>query len=96
MHEIKITLSEVKKWRELIEHMTGSGQNKKSSGFRNYFCAEISGEDYSDMTNMCSAGLVIAGRKINDNRDQYFHATLAGCEFAGLSKAAIKRVFEKD
>jgi hypothetical protein len=92
------TQIDIKEWRELIEHMTGSTPHKKKSshGFRNYFCAEIDSKTYIDMLNMCSAGFVVAGKKINDERDQYFHATVEGCKFAGMSQAAIKRTFEKD
>lgn len=82
---------------QIIEHMTGCTRWKKKSshGFRNYFCAEIGSEDYDSLVEMTSSGLVVAGHKINENKDQYFHATLKGCEYASLSKKAIKKIFEK-
>lgn len=36
-------------------------------------------------------GLVQAGKVINEGRDQYFHATLAGCRAIELHKAGITR-----
>lgn len=87
-----------KRRRELIQHMTGAiPTNQKSKhGFRNHFCAEIGYTDYDDMLLMVGAGLVKAGRIINNSTMQYFHATEAGCEFAGLHKAAVKRALSDE
>lgn len=81
---------------EHLRHMLGATRDhaKTSHGFRNHFCAEIGFRDHDDMVAMQALGLVTAGRKINNDKDQYFHATLAGCQAIGLSKAAIKRAFE--
>jgi hypothetical protein len=43
---------------------------------------------------MVDAGLMTAGSKINSGANQYFYATLAGCEAIGLHEAAIDRAFE--
>lgn len=82
---------------ELLIHMLGAGSHvrRNNHGYRNRFCAGIGSPDYVAMVEMESAGLVRAGQKINDGKDQYFFATLAGCEAAGLSKAAIKRAMER-
>lgn len=81
---------------EILTHMLGAGAHVKRSshGYRNHFCAEIDGDDFKTLVAMQSLGIVSPGRKINDGRDQYFHATRAGCEAAGLSKPAIKRALE--
>ncbi len=78
---------------ELLTHMLGAGRHLKQRmhGYRNRFCAEVNGEDYQAMLEMEAAGLVCAGGKINEGRDQFFHATRAGCEAIGLSKAATER-----
>ena len=83
---------------ELIEHMTGCSKWKRTSshGLRNYFCAEIGSEDYDHLIEMEKNGLVSIGFKINQGKDQYFHATLEGCQFANLSKKALKRIFEEE
>lgn len=73
----------------------GTDKKKKSHGYRNYFCATIGGEYEKDMEEMLALGLVSKGHTINQGRDRYYHATLAGCQAIGLHKAAIKRAFEK-
>lgn len=79
--------------RELLIHMLGAGDhiNRRSRGYRNYFCAEVGGPDHQAMVVMENAGLVRRGYTINDGRDQIFHATLEGCQAAGLSRAATKK-----
>lgn len=92
-----MTTDKTKVWHDLLRHMLGAGSHykKQQHGFRNRFCAGIGGPDYEEMLAMEDAGLVEAGVKINGGRDQFFSATVAGCEAIGLSKAAIKRAFEK-
>ena len=77
----------------LIIHMTGSGEHvrRASRGYRNHFCAAVGGDDFAKLALMAGFGLVVAGQKINGGSCQYFHATKAGCEMAGISKAATKR-----
>ena len=80
---------------QIIEHMTGCTRwkNKSSHGFRNYFCAEVGSEDYNSLIDMVDLGLVVSGYKINEDKDQYFHATLKGCEYAKIGKTATERIF---
>ncbi len=81
--------------KELLTHMLGAGEHicKTKHGYRNYFCAEIGGSDYGTMIEMERIGLVVAGRKINLGRDQFFHATTEACEAIGLNREAIARAF---
>ena len=83
-------------WQDKLRHMLGAGvaRRKQDHGFRNYYCASVGSEDHAVMKEMERAGLVGAGRFINNSRDQYFHATADGCKAIGLSKAAIARAFE--
>lgn len=81
------------KHRGLLIHMLGCGDHvpKKSRGYRNRFCAELTGDDFKHMQTMLLAGLVTAGVKINQGTMQYFHATRAGMEAIGLKGAVLKR-----
>lgn len=83
-------------WIDHLRHMLGATEHKRKSswGYRNQFCAEINYTDHVTMLEMVAAGLVTPGRIINQGKDMYFHATIAGCEAIGLSKAAIKRAFD--
>ena len=78
---------------ELLTHMLGAGFHvkKRHHGYRNHFCAQVAD---ATMLEMQAAGLVVPGVKINDGRDQYFHATREGCRVAGLGKAATNRAME--
>lgn len=78
---------------ERLRHTLGaSGQYPRSKwGFRNYFAAARNGEQEESMTRLVAAGYAIEGQK--SEHMAYFHATKAGCEAAGLHKAAIKRAF---
>lgn len=84
------------KHAEILTHMLGAGSHIKKSnhGYRNRYCAEFGATDYTTLVEMESLGLVVAGPTINQGRDRYFAATLAGCQAIGLSKAAIKRAME--
>lgn len=81
--------------REILVHMLGAGSHVRpfKHGYRNRFCAEIGSDDYRTLVELEAAGLVKAGYKINNDRDQYFSATLDGCKAIGLGAAAIKRAF---
>ena len=76
--------------------MLGAGpeKKKKQRGYRNHFCANIGSQYHTDMETMVELKLVTRGHKINQGRDQYYHATREGCEAIGLHKAAIKRALE--
>ena len=69
----------------------GAEKKKKQRGYRNHFCANIGSDHYKDMQAMEKLGLVKAGHIINEGRDQYFYATVAGCRAIDLHKAAITR-----
>jgi chromosome segregation and condensation protein ScpB len=56
------------------------------AGYRNFFCAIVDSDDYRMMLDMQEAGLVEAGKRINDGRDQLFHATKKGCASIGISR----------
>ncbi len=78
---------------EILRHMLGMRPDKPkgSYGYRNYFCAEVGGDDYIELCIMEDALLVQRGAAINEGRDRYFHATREGCAAIGLHHAAIKR-----
>jgi len=78
----------------ILRHMLGAPVKRRRGslpGYRNNYCAGFGGDDDSQLRLMAEAGLVVAGGAINYGADQYFHATAAGCEAIGLSKAATKR-----
>ena len=80
-----------------LRHMLGAGSHYRKSqwGFRNHFLAEVGTKHHDDMLEMVKLGLVEAGGFINRDQDQYFRATLLGCQKIELHKAAIKRAFER-
>jgi hypothetical protein len=90
---METTVSLPKRFTEALTHMLGAGSHipKRSHGYRNYYCANVGDPDMADMEK---AGLVTAGCVINNGSQQYYSATLAGCQAIGLSKAAIKRAME--
>lgn len=75
-----------------LRHMLGAVPHlpKSSYGLRNYFAAGTNQQ--ISMRRLRDAGLVTEGGASGDL--VYFHATLAGCNEIGLSKAAIKRALE--
>lgn len=81
------------KWIEILRHMLGAGPHiaKSKHGYRNYYCASIGDDDHKNLLEMAQSGLVKPGRIINNGSDQYFYATVSGCEEIGLRKAAINR-----
>jgi len=79
---------------EILRHMLGAPVKRRRGslpGYRNRFCAGARGDVADQLRLMADAGLVIADRPMYDGAGQYFHATAAGCEAIGLSKAATKR-----
>lgn len=82
-----------KEQADLLTHTVGAGPHikRRNHGYRNRFCAEVGSKHYAAMREMERAGLVTSVGAINEGRDVYFMATLAGCEAIGLSKAATKR-----
>ncbi|WP_338678944.1 hypothetical protein OPV09_17595 [Janthinobacterium sp. TB1-E2] len=77
-----------------LQHMLGAVQGKRKNrwGYRNYYCANISGAAREAMQRLADAGLVIAGHE--SETQAYFHATRLGCKAAGLDAAGIKRAME--
>jgi hypothetical protein len=88
--------TESQEWREILTHMLGAGKHvpRASRGYRNRFCTKVGSSDDETLQQMMNAGLVQTGCRINDVPLQYYHATVAGCEFIGMSKAATKRAME--
>jgi len=79
-------------WYALIRRMTGShdGRPKKRHGYRNKAITRTDSEDFQTFRDMESAGLVMLGADTG-TADLTYHATPAGCRFAGLHPAAIDR-----
>ena len=83
--------------RLYLTHMLGAESHipKKQWGFRNYYCAGVGTDDESNLTAMVKAGLVVRGRTINDGDSVYFHATVAGMDAIGLTKAQKANAMKK-
>ncbi len=83
-------------WIDLLRHTLGARpeQRKADHGYRNKFCASVGSSHWLHFVAMVDAGLATAGGMINDGKQQFFSATVAGCEAIGLSPSAIKRAFE--
>jgi hypothetical protein len=77
-----------------LQHMLGAVQHypKTKWGWRNYYCANISGTARGAMQRLVDAGLVTAGHESDTQAN--FHATRLGCKAAGLDAAGIKRAME--
>lgn len=86
---ISIVPGDVKKLR----HMLGATDQYKSRdyGFRNYY-ATSGGAAMEAMERLVAAGLAEKGS--SSTNMTYYHATVAGAEFIGFTKAQIKRAFE--
>lgn len=86
---ITIAPDDIKKLR----HMLGATDQYKPRdyGFRNYF-ASSGGASMESMERLVTAGLATKGG--GSPNMTYYHATVAGCEFIGFTKAQIKRAFE--
>ena len=84
---------------ENLRHMLGAepGRYPKSRwGFRNRFVLDAIGTDCVDLRSMRrleAHGYVQRGSGLANNLI-YYHATEAGCEAIGLTKAQIKRAME--
>lgn len=77
-----------------LQHMLGAVKQypKSKWGWRNYYCANVSGAAREAMRRLVDAGLATAGHESDTNA--YFHATRLGCKAAGLDGAGIKRAME--
>lgn len=88
---VEITKSDM----DNLRHMLGAVPRrypKHKWGWRNYFLAARTGEVHESMQRLVSAGLAEQGADMSST-GVYYHATTAGCEAVGMSKAAIKRAF---
>jgi len=83
-------------WLDLLRHTLGARpeQRKINHGYRNRFCASVGSAHWLQFVAMADAGLAETGSLINEGKQQFFSATVAGCKAIGLSRAAIKRAFE--
>ncbi len=86
-------MSNLKQDIDHLRHMLGVGTHIKmrSWGYRNHFAS--SKRDEPSMERLVADGLAKRGGAYHDS--YFYHATTAGMELAGLSKAAIKRQFQK-
>ncbi|MGJ9420438.1 hypothetical protein ACHAC9_22180 [Massilia sp. CMS3.1] len=84
-----ISVDDIKKLR----HMLGATDQYKARdyGFRNYY-ATSGGTARETMERLVAAGLATKGQ--SSASMTYYHATVAGCELIGFTKAQIKRAFE--
>ena len=74
---------------DLLKHTLGCHSN--IPGYRNTYCTEMGTYPYDLLCEMVAKGLMTYGRKINDGRDMYFHATRKGALAIGLSEDALFR-----
>ena len=93
MAETKINVTLDERQVEILTRMLGAGPDvpKKSHGYRNRYCAVVGQEPHAQLLRLIDTGLVEAGPKINEGRDQLFYATYAGCQAIGLGPKAIER-----
>ncbi|MDQ4625039.1 hypothetical protein [Janthinobacterium lividum] len=77
-----------------LQHMLGAVKQypKSKWGWRNYYCANISGAAREAMQRLVDAGLATAGHESGTQAN--FHATRLGYKAAGLDAAGIKRAME--
>lgn len=72
-------------WKDTLSHMLGAKSD--TPGFRNFFCAIVGrDEDQPMLDQMADAGLIFAGKFINEGKDRLYHATEAGYAAIGLKK----------
>jgi hypothetical protein len=65
--------------RSILKHALGlEGSFKHRHPYRNYYCAEVGGEDDAEITRLVEMGLMRKGPTINDGRDYYAFVTEAG------------------
>ena len=75
-----------------LRHMLGVSEQKRKStwGYRNYFAAGAG--QIESMERLVSAGYVMRGG--SSGSMTYYHATEAGMDAIGMSKAAKRRAME--
>ena len=72
----------------ILRHSLGLGDDGHGREYRDYYCAAIGDQD---LLELCQAGLMAPGQKINRGEDQYFHVTPAGRKAALAGVAYPKR-----
>jgi hypothetical protein len=66
---------------DVLRHMLGNHKSASlTPGWRNYFCAGMSGEDHDTLLRLEKKGLVRRGPRINEGTNQYWFATPEGIE----------------
>lgn len=77
---------------EKLRHMLGVGPRhpRRAWGFRNHYAPGAS--DVPAMERLVAAGLAERGAPYREAH--FYHATASGCQRAGLSKAATRRVMD--
>tara|TARA_R110000824_G_scaffold89877_1_gene219953 strand:+ start:2265 stop:2720 length:456 start_codon:yes stop_codon:yes gene_type:complete len=82
-------------WQYLIRCTTGSetGTKRKHHGTRNSFACDAESEHAEHFRDMHAAGFMIevTDTDTNPEAQQTYHATPAGCRWAGLHPAAVTR-----
>ena len=74
---------------DILRHTVGLDKGTKP--YRNHFAADPGHEDYDDLTELCTMGLMIK-RQSPVSSDKLFHITDMGCWMLGLSGlGAIER-----
>ena len=86
----------IAEWKRLLRHTLGAGEHiaKYKHGYRNYFLASIGSDTEAHFECMVQAGYAERGSTENNGESRYYRATVEGCKFIGLSKAATKKAFE--
>lgn len=81
----------------IIQHTLGARpeMDKKNYGYRNYYCVSVGSDRHRAVEALEALGMMSAGHHINERRDRYYRATVAGCEAIGLTPKQIKRAFEE-
>lgn len=76
-----------------LRHMLGVSKNRSKNlwGFRNYFAA--GSDQIESMERLVSAGYAARGVEVGGSLT-YYHATEAGMDAVGMSKAAKRRAME--
>lgn len=68
----------------ILCHSLGIKDDGSGKDYRNHYCIPIDFEskDLTEIRDLVARGLMAAGSKLNEGRDQYFHVTDAGRKVA--------------
>lgn len=82
--------------RDLLRHTLGvhSGIKPRDYGYRNRFQATVGSDNYQALTELVTLGLMIKGGTANEGRQQWFHATEAGCRALDFNAKQIANAME--